>query len=236
MNSVAPISRTSAAPSTRRRIDVKAILTSHLTPYAIARKFEEEFQLAKEHALSFGRNIHGDLYCLMDGWRENYAVEAHFNADYLRSALPAHAEIKTAYGALMAALHTDFDEPNVRLLIGLMLDGFRAKPGETAPVYVDALAFTLEEATLPHYEDLSVPVAAVADAVRRAWASQTFPPSVHEFLGLVETGWKALLNDLGRIRELGEFSAAIDEVIAYQATLPKPDHHETGKDDDDIPF
>jgi hypothetical protein len=235
MNSVAPISRNAAPSTSRRRIDVRAILTLHLQPFEIARKLEDELQLVRDYGLQYGRDVCGELHCLKDGWREN-AVEAHFNADYLRSELPAHTEIKAAYAGLLATLRAGFDEPNVRLLIGLMLDGFRIKPSETAPVYVDALAFTLEEATLPHYEDLSVPVAAIADAIRRAWATQTFPPSIFEFMELVEKSWRVLLRDLGRIRELGEFSASIDEVIAYQATLPKPDHHETGKDDDDIPF
>jgi hypothetical protein len=235
MNSIAPI-RTAAPPPTRRRIDVKAIMTSHLQPYAIARRFEEKLQLAKEYGTKYGRDANGQLYALREDWRET-AIEAHLFAEDIRAALPTHAEIKAAYADLLATLQASFDEANGRLLLGLMLDGFRAKPGETAPVYLDALAFSLEEFQLPNRDDdLSVPVAAIANAVRTAWATQTFPPSVHEFLGLVETSWRTLFRDLGRIRELGEFSAAVSEVIAHDEALPKPAPQAGGTGDDDIPF
>jgi hypothetical protein len=68
----------------------------------------------------------------------------------------------------------------LRLLLGTMLDGFRAKPTEGAPIYVDAMVWTLLE------PESGQPFCApsVVAGIREAWATKTFPPSVHEFLEL----------------------------------------------------
>jgi hypothetical protein len=211
-------------------------LTGHLAPYAIARKFKEELQLVQEYGSDYGRNVYGELYCLQDGWRENYA--AHLNAEGLRELLPPHAQIKAAYGDMLAVLRRGFDESNVRLLIGLLLDAFPRKPGESSAIFVDALILTIEEYRLPNRDDLAPPTAAIAHATQQAWLVLNFQPTISEFISLLRKSWTALLNDLGQLRQLGEFSSAIDEVIAFDEALPKSTPLAEGVtgDDDDIPF
>jgi hypothetical protein len=82
-------------------------------------------------------------------------------------------------------------EATVRFLLGVMLDGFRAKPTEGAPIFVDAVVYMLENLAPDSGEALYnvpkfIPAPAIAAAVREAWLKFTFPPSIHEFSELCQ--------------------------------------------------
>jgi hypothetical protein len=70
-------------------------------------------------------------------------------------------------------------EEVIRGILIVMLMSLRSKPIEGSDVYVDTLVFELSE---PESGE-PICATAIAAAARETWQSQTFAPSIHEFLG-----------------------------------------------------
>lgn len=233
----------SAAGVARQRLDVKKLMTHHLAPFEIELQWRDAFELARQHEAVFGRSARGELYALQE--REMWpgahaqAYDAAFQVQY---QLPDLNEIQKAIGGLSEIMTTAPDEPTVRLLLGTMLDGFRVKPAEGAPVYLDALVWILEAlepgegelyARIPRH----VPAAAIAASAREAWVAQTFPPSIHEFVVLVRKHRRRLVDLLGRVRFLERTHSDCAEIIAANGADSETLHRaDNGDLDDEIPF
>lgn len=175
--SITPMNVGSAPSTGRRRVDVKAIMATHLRPYAIVKDWREEFEIHKEHRTHFARDVNGKVMALRDDCDWNSRAETLVLALDLRDALPTVAVIAEAEAMILAALQAPFDEPSATLLISMMLDAMPAKPGEGAAVYLDAMVFTLEELRLDGEDDLAVPTAAIAAALQDVWKEKTFRPA-----------------------------------------------------------
>jgi hypothetical protein len=236
-NSVAPMSKVAMpAPSARRRIDVKTLFSGHLQPFKIVEGLKNALALAREYRARYGRDVNGKLYMLREDQNEDERIELLLMAVDLRDALPSKDAIGQAYAALLRAIQVPFDEPSARLLIGIMCDVMPGKPGEGAPVYLDAMIFSIEEFRLEHHQDITAPAAAIAAAAREAWESGTFRPSIHEFLGLVSKHWHRLIENLNSVAALGKFVATLEE-ITPNINVHSPSQPGTeGKDGDNIPF
>jgi hypothetical protein len=215
------------------RLNVKALMSTHLRPYAFARDWKKELLIVAENRATFGKNHAGELYILQEDYDNDHRIDALVLAHDICEALPAVEAIRQAHNAIVAALRAPFDEPSVRLLVGVMLDVFPGKPGESAAVYVDALVWSLEEFE-PQGEGLAVPTAAIAAAIAEAWKATTFKPSISEFLGLVQRHWARLSDQCRSIEAMGSFVATLEKLAP--PTRPEVEPHIIRGGDDDLPF
>jgi hypothetical protein len=234
-NSIEPMRGASAPSTVRRRIDVKALMTTHLRPYAIVKNWREEFEILEEHRTHFARDDNGKVMALRDDCDWVSRAETLLLACDLRDALPARDAIEQAKMMILSALQAPFDEPHARLSAGTMLDAMPSKPGEAAPVYLDAMIWSLQEFRLEHEGDIAVPTAAIAAAVKDILKERTFRPSIHEMLDYVKLHWIRLLADLRSVGALSNFVATLDELVPG----PQPDvapARDGQTDEGDIPF
>jgi len=65
-NLVTPTGAASAPSTGRRRIDVKALMTAHLRPYAIVKNWREEFEILREYQTHFAKDVNGRVMALHD--------------------------------------------------------------------------------------------------------------------------------------------------------------------------
>jgi hypothetical protein len=208
----------------RQRLDVKKLMTHHLAPFEIWQQWRDAFELAQGRAAILGRNARGELYALREPEsRPGQRAQAYDVALEVQYQLPRLDEVRKVIGGLSEIMRTAPDEPTVRLLLGTMLDGFRVKPAEGAPVYLDALVWVLEglepgEGELYARVPTHVPAAAIAASTKEAWVAQTFPPSIHEFVVLVRKHRRRLTDLLARVRFLERTHADCAEIIAANRT------------------
>jgi hypothetical protein len=234
-SSIEPMRAASAPSTARRRIDIKALMSMHLRPYAIVKNWREEFEILKEYRARFAKDVNGAVMALSDDHDWDSKAETLVLALDLRDALPSREAINQAEMTILAALQAPFSEPHARLLTGVMLDGMPAKPGEAAAVSVDAMVYSLEELRLEHEGDIVVPTAAIAATVKDVWKERTFRPSIHEMLGYVRRHWIKLVEDVRSVGVLSNFVATLDELVpAETETVPARDGQ--NEDGDDVPF
>jgi hypothetical protein len=212
-NLIEPI-RAASAPSTgRRRIDVKALMSMHLRPYAIAKNWRNEFEILKEHRDHFARDVNGKLMALRDDRDWVLRAETLLIASDLRDALPPREVIEQARMMILSALQAPFEEANCRLLIGIMCDVTKGRSeDESAAVSIDMMTWRLEELRLDDEDDLAAPTAAIAGAVAQLVDEQSFRPSIHEVRDRVIAHWRQLRTDLRAVEGLSRFVATLDEL------------------------
>jgi hypothetical protein len=209
-------------------------MSVHLRPYAVVKNWREEFEILKEYRARFAKNVDGAVMALNDDQDWDSKAETLVLALDLHDALPARDAIDQAAAMILSALQAPFAEPEARLLTGVMLDAMPTKPGEAASVSVDAMIYSLEEFRLEHQDDIAVPTAAIAAAIKDIWKERTFRPSIHEMLDYVKRHWIRLLADLHSVRALSSFVATLDELVpAETEAAPARDGQ---ADEADIPF
>lgn len=234
-NSIEPMRAASVPSTARRRIDVKALMSMHLRPYAVVKNWREELEIRKEYGPRFAKDVNGAVMALSDDQDWESKAETLVLALDLRDALPPRDAIDQAEMMILSTLQAPFAEPEARLLTGVMLDAMPTKPGEAASVSVDAMIYSLEEFRLEHEGDIAVPTAAIAAAVKDVWKERTFRPSIHEMLDYVKRHWIRLLADLHSVRALSRFVATLDELVpAETETVPARDGQD--EDGDNVPF
>jgi 1,6-anhydro-N-acetylmuramate kinase len=234
---VAPMSAASAPSTARRRIDVKAIMGTHLRPYAIVKNWRNEFEIHKEYSPRFAKNVNGVVMALSDDQDWNSRVETLVLACDLRDALPSRDAIEQAMMMILSALQAPFDEANCRLLIGIMCDVMKGRAeDESAAVSIDMMVWRLEELRLDDEDDLAAPVAAIAGAVAQLIDEQSFRPSIHEVRDRVVMHWHKLRADLGAVRGLRNFAATLDELVPAETEASPVAWCDGQTDDDSIPF
>jgi hypothetical protein len=217
-NPVAPIGAASAPSAARRRIDVKALMSMHLRPYAIAKNWRNEFEIFKEHRDHFARDVNGNLMALRDDCDWYSRAKTLLLACDLRDALPPREVIEQGKMMILSALQAPFDEANCRLLIGIMCDATKGRSeDESAAVCIDMMTWRLEELRLNDEDDLAAPTAAIAGAVAQLVDEQSFRPSIHEVRDRVIAHWRKLLTDLRAVGGLSRFVAALDELASHVA-------------------
>lgn len=237
-NPVAPMRAASAPSTARRRIDVKALMSMHLRPYAIVKNWRNEFEILEEHRDHFARNVNGEVMALRDDCCDwNSRVETLVLACDLRDALPPRDAIEQAKMMILAALRAPFDEANCRLLIGIMYDATKGRSeDESAAVTVDMMTWRLEELRLDDEDDLAAPTAAIAGAVTQLVDEQSFRPSIHEVRDRVLEHWHKLRADLGAVGSLSNFVATLDELVPAETEASPIAWCDGHTDDGSIPF
>lgn len=234
---VAPMGAASAPSTGRRRIDVKALMSMHLRPYAIVKNWRDEFEILKEYSARFARDVNGEVMALRDDYSVP-RVETLLLACDLRDALPPRDAIEQAKMMILSALQVPFDEPNCRLLIGIMCDVMKGRAeDETAAVSIDMMTWRLEELRLDHEDDdLAAPTAAIAGAVAQLIDEQSFRPSIHEVRDRVIEHWRKLAADLRAVGGLSSFVATLDELVPADAEAAPIAWCDGYTDDGSIPF
>jgi hypothetical protein len=236
-NLIAPMGAASAPSTGRRRIDVKALMSMHLRPYAIVKNWRNEFEIHKEYSPRFAKNVNGVLMALSDDKDWNSRVETLLLACDLRDALPPRDAIEQAKMMILSALRAPFDEANCRLLIGIMYDVTKGRPeDESAAVTVDMMTWRLEELRLDDEDDLAAPTAAIAGAVTQLVDEQSFRPSIHEVRDRVTEHWHKLRADLRAVGGLSNFVATLDELVPAETEAPTVAWCDGHTDDGSIPF
>jgi len=236
-NPVAPMGAASAPSTGRRRIDVKALMSMHLRPYAIVKNWRNEFEILEEHRTHFGRDVNGKVMALRDDCDWDSRAETLLLACDLRDALPSRDAIEQARMMILSALRAPFDEANCRLLIGIMCDVMKGRSeDETAAISIDMMTWRLEELRLDDEDDLAAPTAAIAGAVAQLVDEQTFRPSIHEVRDRVIAHWRKLAADLRAVGGLINFVATLDELVPAETEAPPVPWCDGQTDDGDIPF
>jgi hypothetical protein len=237
-NLIAPMGAASAPSTARRRIDVKALMSMHLRPYAIAKNWREKFEIHKEYSARFAKNVRGEMMALSDDKDWNSRVETLLLACDLRDALPPREVIEQGKMMILSALRAPFDEANCRLLIGIMYDVTKGRPeDESAAVTVDMMTWRLEELRLDDEDDdLAAPTAAIAGAVTQLVDEQSFRPSIHEVRDRVMEHWHKLRADLRAVSGLSSFVATLDELVPAETEASPVAWCDGQTDDGSIPF
>jgi hypothetical protein len=237
-NNLAPMMGAASSPSAgRRRIDVKALMSMHLRPYAIVKNWRNEFEIHKEYSARFAKNVNGVLMALSDDHDWNSRMETLLLACDLRDALPPRDAIEQAKMMILSALRAPFDEANCRLLIGIMCDVMKGRSeDETAAVSIDMMTWRLEELRLDDEDDLAAPTAAIAGAVAQLIDEQSFRPSIHEVRDRVVEHWHRLRTDLRAVRGLSSFVATLDELVPAETEASPVAWCDGQTDDGSIPF
>jgi hypothetical protein len=232
-NLIAPTSAASAPSTGRRRIDVKALMETHLRPYAIVKNWRNEFEILREHRTHFAKDDNGKVMALRDDcW--DLRVNTLVLACDLRDVLPPLDAIEQAKVMILSALQAPFDEANCRLLIGIMCNVMKGRSeDETAAVSIDMMTWRLEELRLDDEGDLAAPTAAIGGAVAQLVDEQSFRPSIHEVRDRVLKHWRKLVEDLRAVRGLHSFVTTLDELVPADTVTPRNGQNEDG---DDVPF
>jgi hypothetical protein len=208
------------AVGTAGRLDVRAMMRHYLVPFKAIEPWKHALAVAEQCKWGIDRDVHGEMYALRA--KESYPgqkARAVKDALAIREATCPISTVREAAAAVFETIQPP-SEDELRLLIGTMLDGFRAKPTESAAVYIDAMVFMLLEPESG--EPFCAP--AIAAAIRAAWASQTFPPSVHEFLALCVKQQARIENVQRELSWLCNAAQDANDVLRKLApeTLPKP--------------
>lgn len=166
------------AVGTAGRLDVRAMMGHYLAPYKTADRWRDTLATIDRHMFGIQRDSNGGLIALHDRWTPKQKQWAIDSALAIRNAVGPLQPVFDAADALDEALAPPPEEI-IRAILGTMLSILRSKPTEGAALYIDALVWELIE------PERGKPICApaIAAAARETWNTQTFAPSVHEFLG-----------------------------------------------------
>jgi hypothetical protein len=212
---------TGGTPVQGRRLDVKALMDHHLAAlnkFALAASRTTAIIRTSAFEFLAQRNVNGELYYLTTlkaGGAE--AERIRKNALAIWPRLPPTERLIKALDVTTAALNEPVDEPTIRLMIGVMLDGLRVKIDDRSAISVEALRYMIDE------EDIVISATVMAAAVRHAWRTVTFPPSITEFLQFCRerrTAVWVLHNDINGILDYRE---GVEELPIFTGDLAPPD-------------
>jgi hypothetical protein len=133
------------------------------------------------------------------------------------------------------AVFNETDEANIRVLVGLMLDGLPSAKTLPSASYTDALVFVLcdpedDEHQSPGSECFSALV--IAAAVVEVWRSATFAPSLAEFLTIAKKKRLQFHRAYQIANRLYDLRCQAEDVLLIFGDIePEPRGEE-----DDIPF
>jgi hypothetical protein len=124
------------------------------------------------------------------------------------------------------------DEGNIRILIGLMLDGLPSAKTLPSASYADALAFLLSDADHDDDDQPIFSALVIAAAVVEVWKSSTFTPSPAEFLSLAKKKRREFHRAFHVANRLYDLRCQAEVVLLHFGDIKD----EAMGDDDSIPF
>jgi hypothetical protein len=145
--------------------------------------------------------------------------------------IPDFRELLDALDAFGAA-YIETDEPNIRVLVGLMLDGLPSAKTLPSAGYTDALVFLLSDLDGDEDEPIECFSALVtAAAVVEVWRTATFAPSPAEFLAIAKKKRREFHRAHTVASRLYDLRSQAELVLITFGDIKVPSGNE-----DDIPF
>lgn len=144
--------------------------------------------------------------------------------------IPAFRELLDATDAFGAAF-IETDEGNIRVLVGLMLDGLPSTKTLPSASYTDALVFLLG-GDIGDEDDDIFSALVIAAAVVEVWKSSTFAPSPAEFLLLVKKKRHEFHRAFRVAHRLYDLRCQAEVVLLHFGDIKD----EARGGDDDVPF
>jgi hypothetical protein len=145
--------------------------------------------------------------------------------------IPDFREVLDAVDAFRAAFN-ETDEPNIRVLVGLMLDGLPSAKTLPSAGYTDALVFLLSDLDGDEDEPIECFSALViAAAAVEVWRTVTFAPSPAEFLAIAKKKRREFHRAYTVANRLYDLRDQAEAVLLHFGDIkPRPGN------EDDIPF
>jgi hypothetical protein len=206
-----------AAPASGARRDfVRSIMAPYAEPMRKLRKF---------------RQFH-EWLPVVDLQTENPEDNHRAIAAERWKFIPDFRELLDAMDAF-GAVFNETDEPNIRVLVGLMLDGLPSAKTLPSAGYTDALVFLLSD--LDSDEDQSpiecFSALVIAAAAVEIWRTATFAPSPAEFLAIAKKKRREFHRAHTVANRLYDLRSQAELVLLTFGDIKPPSGN-----DDDIPF
>jgi hypothetical protein len=144
--------------------------------------------------------------------------------------IPDFRELLDAADAFGATFN-ETDEGNIRVFVGLMLDGLPSTKTLPSASYTDALVFLLSGID-DDDDDQIFSALVIAAAVVEVWKSSTFAPSPAEFLSLARTKRREFHRAYRVAHRLYDLRCQAEVVLLHFGDIKD----EAMGDDDSIPF
>jgi hypothetical protein len=210
MSSAAPV------PGVRRDL-VRSIMAPYAGPMRKLRKFRQ----------------FDEWLPVFDLQTENPEVHHRAIAAERWQFIPDFRELLDAIDAFGAAFN-ETDEPNIRVLVGLMLDGLPSAKTLPSAGYTDALVFLLSDLDGDEDEPIECFSALViAAAAVEVWKTATFAPSPAEFLAIAKRKRREFHRARTVAIRLYDLRAQAEMVLITFGDIEPPSG---SGNDDDIPF
>jgi hypothetical protein len=175
MNKIAQLNRELNITNQNANIDTRQVLESLSETRRQIQKLQKKLDWATD---CMTRKI--DHHFAYDDDRiENTKRKAQHRIDNL----PSITQIQELRIKVVAAVEGKAQSKAMMGLVGIMLDGFKAKVNDSSDAFFAALLFMIEEAG-DGYSGYSPEV--IVCAIRLAWMASPFQPSISEFLGYLD--------------------------------------------------
>lgn len=145
--------------------------------------------------------------------------------------IPDFRELLDAADAFGAAFN-ETDEGNIRVFVGLMLDGLPSAKTLPSASYVDALVFCLTDVDNDDDDQPIFSALVIAAAVVEVWKSSTFAPSPAEFLSLAKTKRREFHRAYHVAHRLYDLRCQAEEILLHFGDIKDEARGDSG----DIPF
>jgi hypothetical protein len=151
--------------------------------------------------------------------------------------LPSEEALVAELASLRSAVFEPASEPDLRVIVSVMLEALPAAKAQATAVYIDAVVWALQHAdddrtreAFPPFRGFSARV--LATVTRRIWFKNTFAPSIAELLATAREVRAEYWCATGATNRLLALRRNAEAVIA---ALPPPPSSLEG-DPEDIPF
>jgi hypothetical protein len=211
-------------------------MTKLLEPVEVKREIQETLDAMSEgwrYVIQFA-NYRSSVRDHVLSRGEDWAQRTRNEIKAYDAELPTVGKTERWEKAIRAVLETPASEKERRLLVGMCLDGFRAKPTDGSPVLVEAIVYSLAEGVeMPDGSLVPVSATVLADAVRQAWRTCVFPPGIKELLELCRERRDKFKVASSCARQLRAARVEIDAILADPELMPP---EKLPDDPDAIPF
>jgi hypothetical protein len=161
------------------RLDVRALVRHYLAPFKAAEPFRDTIETIGRSKFATQRNTHGELIALSSWKTEQQKGWAIKDALAISEAIAGRLHAVAEAGDALDEAMVPPPEVNIRAIVGAMLSIMRgSKPSEADVLFVDAVVMELMEPETG--EPFCGP--AIAAAAKELWTTETFRPSLPEFM------------------------------------------------------
>lgn len=167
------------------------------------------------------------------GWSEQHRATALKRIE----RIPSLDVLKQDAKRLQTAIFSTATEAEIRLIVGVMLDGLPAASSQISAGYIDAIVVSILHADdarssedYPGFKGFSGHV--LAGVARRVWGGQKFAPAISELLTIA----RETRSEFWRALQLTERLIEIRENAEDIEAITNPDLSNLPDDPDELPF